>query len=218
MKKFKVLIYKRDKNILTFEDFNEFLNAKSYEHKLEIINLHSEKNNLRIEKEREGGFMDKTTQDYEKEILEMNKQFSDFLHTKGIGAKFKLAFSNMKENAKRQKEIDKANFEAVKAKSYEENKDFVDFLHTKGFKAKVKLVIENIKKGAKEAPQKTASNIAKVKAQTQAQIKNAQNLANPYSVQQNVEYDAKMLEEAFVEFLKSKGLDKEYSVEITEEE
>ena len=89
-----------------------------------------------------------------KEVNELNEQFMEFLKTKGIKAKFKLAFSNMKESAKHQHEIDVQNFNEVKAASIENNKEFYEFLHTKGFKAKVKLVIENIKKGAKEAKSK----------------------------------------------------------------
>lgn len=34
------------------------------------------------------------------EINELNNQFVDFLKTKGIKAKFKLAFANMKESTK----------------------------------------------------------------------------------------------------------------------
>ena len=85
------------------------------------------------------------------EVKELNEQFVEFLHTKGIKAKFKLAFSNMKESAKEQHKKDVESFNEVKAKSIEENREFYEFLHTKGFKAKVKLVIENIKKGAQEA-------------------------------------------------------------------
>ena len=101
------------------------------------------------------------------------EQFSTFLHTKGIKAKFKLAFSNMKESAKKQHAADVAEFEAVKAQSAEDNKEFVEFLHTKGIKEKYKLVIENIKKGAKAAPANTAAQIAKVQAHTQAAVARA---------------------------------------------
>lgn len=85
---------------------------------------------------------------------ELNEQFMEFLQTKGIKAKFKLAFSNMKESAKKQNAADVESFNEVKAKSIEQNKEFYEFLHAKEFKAKVKLVIENIKKGAAEAKNK----------------------------------------------------------------
>ena len=97
-----------------------------------------------------------------KEVEELNDQFVEFLHTKGIKAKFKLAFANMKESTKAQHEKDVANFNAVKAKSIEENKEFYEFLHTKGFKAKVKLVIENIKKGAKEVKNRPIPTQSKI--------------------------------------------------------
>ena len=91
----------------------------------------------------------KTQQKIEQEMLELNEQFSAFLHTKGIAAKFKLAFNNMSESAKKQHAADVAEFEAVKAQSAEDNKEFAEFLRTKGIKAKYKLVVENIKKGCK---------------------------------------------------------------------
>lgn len=155
--------------------------------------------------------MEKTQQQIEQEMLELNQQFSDFLHTKGISAKFKLALNNMSESAAKQHEADKAQFEAVKAKSAEENKDFIEFLHTKGFKAKFNLVVENIKDGAKAAPAKTAADIARVQAQTQASIARS----NPYA--QNNTYSAESLADEFNAFLKSKGLDGEYKVIIEKE-
>ncbi len=63
----------------------------------------------------------KTQQEIEQEMLELNEQFTAFLHTKGIAAKFKLAFNNMCCSAKRQHASDVAEFEAVKAKSAEED-------------------------------------------------------------------------------------------------
>ena len=115
----------------------------------------------------------KTQKEIEEEMMELNEQFSAFLHTKGIKAKFKLAFNNMSESAKKQHAADVAEFEAVKAKSAEDNKEFVEFLHTKGIKEKYKLVIENIKKGAKAAPANTAAQIARVQAHTQAAVARA---------------------------------------------
>ena len=126
----------------------------------------------------------------EKEVNEVNEQFMDFLKTKGIKAKFKLAFANMEESAKNQHKIDVENFNQIKAKSIEDNKEFYEFLHTKGFKAKVRLVIENIKKGAKEAKNNSV---------------NLHSLVNEIN-----------LEKEFELFLKSKNLDKKYTVKIEE--
>ena len=136
----------------------------------------------------------------EQEMLELNNQFSEFLKTKGIKAKFKLAFSNMKESAKKQHEQDVKNFNEIKAKSIEENKDFVEFLHAKGFKAKFHVVVENIKKGIRESKEKTAQQIANSKNYVQS-IKCI---------------TAEELNKEFNEFLKLKGLSNDYKVEIVE--
>lgn len=157
----------------------------------------------------------KSQQEMEKEMLELNEQFSEFLHTKGITAKFKLAFSNMSKSAQKQHEADVTQYEAVKAQSAEDNKEFVEFLHTKGIKAKYNLVIENIKKGAKEASAKTAAQIAKTKAQTQAAVAHANNLGRVHNTSSDV--SASTLEDEFNAFLKSKGLDGKYTVTVTEE-
>lgn len=148
----------------------------------------------------------KTQAEINQEIKELNEQFSAFLHTKGISAKFKLAFDNMAESANAQREADKASFEAVKAKSAEENKDFVEFLHTKGLKAKINLVIENIKKGAAEASEKTAAQIAQAKT---APVATPVQVGRPYTADQ--------LSAEFNAFLKAKGLDGKYTVVVTEE-
>ena len=106
--------------------------------------------------------MENYNADYAVSQEEITKQFEEFCHTKGIVAKFKVAFEQMGENASRQKEQDKANIEAVK--NAEENKEFRDFLHTKGFKAKCRLVIENIKRDtAKESVTKWLSDNGYVK-------------------------------------------------------
>ncbi len=144
----------------------------------------------------------KTQAEINAEIKELNEQFATFLHTKGISAKFKLAFDNMGESMEAQHAADKASFEAVKAQSAEENKDFVEFLHTKGFKAKVNLVIENIKKGAAEASANTAAQIAQAKTAP---------------VQMGTAYTADQLSAEFNAFLKAKGLDGKYTVVVTEE-
>ena len=156
----------------------------------------------------------KTQQEIEQEILELNEQFSAFLHTKGIAAKFKLAFNNMGESVRKQHAADVAEFEAVKAQSAEDNKEFAEFLRTKGIKAKYKLVLENIKKGAKAAPANTAAQIAKVRAETQASVScaNAIGKTQPAAT----EVSAAILEDEFNAFLKSKGLDGKYTVSVTE--
>lgn len=159
----------------------------------------------------------KTQAEIEREMQELNEQFSEFLHAKGIAAKFRLAFGNMGESAHRQREADAAGFAAVKAQSAKDNKEFVEFLHTKGVKAKLNLAFENIKKGASTAPQDTAGHIAKVKAQTQAGIAQAQTYGNPRAVEP-ANCTAETLAEEFNAFLKSKGLDTQYTVVVTEEE
>ena len=139
------------------------------------------------------------------EVKEINEQFVEFLHTKGIKAKFKLAFSNIVESAKAQHEKDVLEFERIKEESKENNKEFVEFLHAKGFKAKVNLVIENIKKGARESKERTKEQIEKSKSYGKPQIYNNTN-ANSLTKED--------LSKEFNEFLKSKGLDGLYTVTI----
>lgn len=134
------------------------------------------------------------------ELEEVESDFEKFLHTKGIGAKFKLAFANMKESAKKQHEADVKQFREIKEKSKEDNKEFYEFLHTKGLKAKIKLIIENIKKGARDS-----------RKNTKKQIEKAKQLGNP-----NRTISAKELNEELNEFLKQKGLDKKYSIVVDE--
>ena len=156
---------------------------------------------------------------------EISKQFEEFCHAKGLVAKFKLAFAQMGENARKQAAADKAQLEEVKRQSAENNPEFTEFLHTKGFKAKVKLIIANLKKGCKEAPVKTAAAVDGISAQTKANIAKAQaNVyrttagygGNPYGAKTKdaSEYSADELAREFNEFLKSKGLDG-YMVEVT---
>ena len=151
----------------------------------------------------------------DQQMRELNEQFTAFLHTKGIKAKFKLAFNNMSESAKAQHAADVAAFEAAKAKAAEDNAEFAAFLHTKGIKAKYKLVIENIKQGAKTAPADTAAHIAKVQAQTRAAVARASALGKPEAAV--TEVSAATLQEQFNAFLKEKGLDGKYTVSVTEE-
>ena len=141
----------------------------------------------------------------EQEMLELNNQFSEFLKTKGIKAKFKLAFSNMADSAKKQHAQDVKNFKEIKEKSIEENKDFVEFLQAKGIKAKFHVVVENIKRGIKEAPQKTAKQIA-----------NSKPSINNNVVKPTITISAEELSNELNEFLKLKGLSNEYKVEIVE--
>jgi sulfatase maturation enzyme AslB (radical SAM superfamily) len=131
---------------------------------------------------------------------ELTSQFDEFLKTKGLKAKFKLAFENMKESTKAQHEKNVQNFNQVKEQSIENNKDFYEFLQTKGLKAKIKLVIENIKKGAQESREKTKEQIARAKE-----------LGNP-----NKTISEEQLNKEFNAFLKQKGLDKKYIVTIEE--
>ncbi|MGM9637855.1 MAG: hypothetical protein ACI3YK_07735 [Eubacteriales bacterium] len=160
----------------------------------------------------------KTGQEVEQEMLELNEQFGEFLHTKGIGAKFRVAFEKMGQSAHQQHEADKANFEAVKAKSAEDNKEFVEFLHTKGVKAKYNLVVENIKNGAKAASHDTAAQIAKINAQTQEAVAHTNAIGTPHIKATPEVYTAESLTNEFNAFLKTKGLDGKYTVSITEEE
>ncbi len=165
----------------------------------------------------------KTQEQIEKEMMELGNQFSEFLHTKGIIAKFKLAFSNIGESARKQHEQDKLRLEEEKEKFKERhaeatagNKDFVEFLHTKGFKAKCRLVIDNIKKGAAESRQKTAESIAKQRAQTQANIAKAS--AGSSIKLAPTEISAETLTREFNAFLQSKGLSDEYVVVVENNE
>lgn len=66
------------------------------------------------------------------------------------------ALDNMKEDAAKQHEIDKANFEAVKADSkarFQEatapNPDVEEFVQAKGFKAKLGVLLKHAERNAK---------------------------------------------------------------------
>lgn len=70
---------------------------------------------------------------------------------------FARAFDDMKENAKKQKEIDKENFDAIKADSkarFEEAKkvdpDFQEFKDAKGIKEKAKVVVSHMERDGKQ--------------------------------------------------------------------
>lgn len=131
---------------------------------------------------------------------ELDTQFKEFLHTKGIRTKFKLAFENMKESAAEQHKKDRENFAEVRQKSYEENKEFVDMLHTKGFKAKVKVIIEGFKKSARESKQKTKEAVEQSKKVSTCKEISAEGLSAEFNL-----------------FLKERGLDSKYTVRVIEE-
>ena len=187
----------KENRALTEKDLNEFLSAAG-EEQWKILLAHAERNKKIIQIRRLNKMEQNTNQNYE----EISKQFEEFCHTKGIAAKFKVAFANMAENTRKQKAADKAQLEEVKRQSAEANPEFTEFLHTKGFKAKVKLVIENIKKGAKESNERVRIQIAEAKHGVPA--------APVHS------YSADELSREFNAFLKTRGLDDKYVVEVTE--
>ena len=194
---------------LTMDDLKEFLSAKTYAEQFEILLKHSRKNQKIIQIRRKK--MENRNADCAVSQEEISKQFEEFCHTKGIVAKFKVAFEQMGENARRQHEQDKANIEAVK--NSQENKQFREFLHTKGFKAKCRLVIENIKRGAANANADTAKKLDELHAKTQANIR-----AHGVNQGSNLaDYSADQLAAEFNAFLKERGLDEKYSVQIVEE-
>ena len=200
---------KDEEESLTAEDLNEFLSAKTYAEQFEILLKHSQKNKKIIEIRRKK--MENYNADYAVSQEEITKQFEEFCHTKGIVAKFRVAFEQMGENARRQHEKDKANIEAVK--NSEENKEFREFLHTNGFKAKCRLVIENIKRGAANANADTARKLDELHAETQANIRAHSVTPNAKSA----DYSAEQLSAEFNAFLKERGLDDKYAVRIVEE-
>lgn len=207
---------------LTDQDFNEFL-AATGEERWKLLLAHAERNRKTIKIRRL-----KTMEQYnDHHYEEISRQFEKFCHTKGIAAKFKVAFANMSESTRKQKEADKAQLEEVKSQPAEANPEFAELLHTKGFKAKVKLIIANLKKGCKEAPAKTAAAVDGISAQTKANIARAQasvyrttagyGATHGVKVTDASEYTADELAREFNEFLKSKGLDN-YMVEVTGED
>lgn len=75
------------------------------------------------------------------------------------------AIDDMKESARLQHEIDKENYEAVKADSkarYEEakkvNPDFQEFKDAKGFKAKAKVIGKHTARNAKQLSEESREN------------------------------------------------------------
>ena len=187
-----------ESTVLTEKDLKEFLSATG-EQQWKILLAHAERNKKIIQIRRI-----KTMEQYnDHHYEEISKQFEEFCHTKGIAAKFKVAFAQMAENTRKQAAADKAHLEEVKRQSAEANPEFTELLHTKGFKAKVKLIVENIKKGAKESNERVRKQIEQSK----------------HGVPQVVThtYSAEELSREFNAFLKAKGLDDKYTVEVTEE-
>lgn len=79
------------------------------------------------------------------------------------------AFDNMKESAKKQCEIDKENFEAVKADSkarFEEAKkidpDFQEFKDEEGIKEKAKVVLSHMERDGKRIAEENRENYEKM--------------------------------------------------------
>lgn len=78
---------------------------------------------------------------------------------------FGKAFDDMKESARKQKEIDKENFDAIKADSkarLEEAKkttpDMQEFKDAKGLKAKAKVVVSHLERDAKVMASESQEN------------------------------------------------------------
>lgn len=136
----------------------------------------------------------------EDEMVDVNQQFTDFLKTKGIKARFKLAFSNMKDNAAVQHQESVREFKEIKKESRENNKEFVEFLETKGLKAKFYVVVNGFKNGIKEV--KSIDKDSDLEEET---------------VECNsTDCKATELSTEFNNFLKMQGLDTKYQVQIIE--
>lgn len=72
---------------------------------------------------------------------------------------FERAFENMKEDAKKQRKIDKENYATVKA---EVNPDFQEFKDAKGLKGKAKVVINHIERDGKAIADENRENYKKL--------------------------------------------------------
>lgn len=95
---------------------------------------------------------------------------------------FAKAFDNMKENTKKQHEIDKDNFNAIKNDNKERyenakkiNPDFQEFKEAKGLKNKAKVVLSHIERNGKEI---TAKNQEDYKNLLEKQRDNMKNTIN----------------------------------------
>lgn len=200
-----------ENGIITEAEFMEFLSSMG-EKRWKILLHHAEKNNTTIKIRRK--------EKMEQHNVLIANQFNEFCHTKGITAKFKVAFTNMAENAHNEHEMNKKEFEEVKRQSAKDNEEFVEFLQTKGIKARFRLVIENIKKSAKESTMKVAYQNDMITSQTKENIARSKNSPS-YDDIKSTDISNYSLEEITKEFnlyLKSKGLDTKYSVDISEAE
>jgi len=91
----------------------------------------------------------------------------------------KSSFDNMKENAQKQREIDKENFNSIKERTkerYEEakktNPDFQEFKNAKGLKEKAKVVVSHIERDGKRIALENRENYKKILEEQQQNIKN----------------------------------------------
>ena len=82
---------------------------------------------------------------------------------------FGRAFDDMKESMKKQHEIDKENFNAIKADSKERfdeakkvDPDFQEFLDAKGLKAKAKVVTSHIERDGLKIAEENRKNYKKM--------------------------------------------------------
>ncbi len=126
---------------ITKKEHEEFLSESSYEEKMEILIKHSKKNSLRI-----------------KEIEGMENEKKEGF--------FKKAFREMKESAKAQHEVDKANLAAVKAEAkanFEENRGSNTWKKAK----------ENAKKSWDDAHMSPTERTAKMRAEQALAIEEA---------------------------------------------
>ena len=95
---------------------------------------------------------------------------------------FKKAFDDMKESARKQHEIDKENYEAIKAdsKARFENAtkttpDMQEFKDAKGLKEKAKVVVSHMERDAKITAEENRENY---KEMLEKQRKNMNDLIN----------------------------------------
>ena len=95
---------------------------------------------------------------------------------------FAKAFDDMKESAKMQHEIDKENFEAVKADSKarlevakKTNPDFQEFKDAEGLKEKAKVVLSHMERDGKKIAEE---NREKYEKMLEEQRKNMNNTIN----------------------------------------
>ena len=85
--------------------------------------------------------------------IEDNKEFYEFLHTKGLKAKVKLVIENIKQGARESREKTKQQIENSKKGIYGHNsisaerltKEFNEFLKIKGLQTKYTVTIEEVK-------------------------------------------------------------------------